>query len=162
MLENSTAQTLCKLNKTLTACWETYLSKHNTAKTCRTAQQKGITLMAAMKYSTFFAMNSWLSTAMTSSLTARLVAQHIGAKDARKKHSRHHSKCLTFCGQTMKHDRSHVVINTCTPAVTAVCPQKQMCYSISCRKFTCRYQMHLQEMSPRHSGSGKKTAAETL
>ena len=99
---------------------------------------------------------------MTSSLTARLVAQHIGAKVARKKHSRHHSKCLIFCRQIMRHDRLHVVMTSCSPAVTAVCSQEQLCCSISCRKSTCRYQMQMQEMSLRSSGSGKKNSAETL
>lgn len=55
------------------------------------------TLTAAMKYKAFLAMDSWLSTAVTKSLTARLVAQQIGARVDRKKHNRHHSRYLSFC-----------------------------------------------------------------
>lgn len=56
-----------------------------------------------MKYKAFFAMDSWLSTAVTKSLTARLVAQQIGARVDRKKHSRHHSRDLSFCKMPMQH-----------------------------------------------------------
>ena len=84
--------------------WQAWLSK---AHSCMPStwchalmQETAVTLMAAMKYSTFLAMNSWLSTAITRSLTARLVAQHIGAKVDRKKQRRHHSRCLIFCGSS--------------------------------------------------------------
>lgn len=60
-------------------------------------QEVKATLTAAMKYRTFLAMNSWLSTTVTRSLTASDVAQQIGAKVDRKKHKRHHSRCLSFC-----------------------------------------------------------------
>lgn len=67
-------------------------------------------MTAAMKYRAFLAMDSWLSTAVTNSLTARLVAQQIGAKVDRKKHKRHHSRYLSFCAKLMQHC-SQAVLN---------------------------------------------------
>ena len=66
-------------------------------------QMPKTTLTAAIKYRAFLAMDSWLSTAVTNSLTARLVAQQIGARVEKKKHKRHHSRYLSFCTMSTQH-----------------------------------------------------------